>query len=258
MLAALARFAEAALSAVTDWSQFVTCLGARLSLDDADPAGFQKQTNLAFSKGRQATSIVRIATGLATPPFMKSLSWWARVDAGGAHLTEGDLVGRLGMRAVTPARAACGAGPCATPAGGQEPLYLTCSCCVGIWVAMSTARAVRYRKLALASKVRSDADLLLKLADERDSGLLCTAEWLSARPSFENDEPQKAGAKERYEWGPPNDRRRWSLSVNRGTEAVSKKARHLRRAQVREKPPVEAAIATYAILASGVCHISQI
>jgi len=72
---------------------------------------------------------------------------------------------------------------------------------------MSSLRAVRYRKLALATKDRSDADLLLKLADESDRGLLCTAEWLSARPSFENDEPRKAGAKERYEWGPLNDRR---------------------------------------------------
>jgi hypothetical protein len=33
---------------------------------------------------------------------------------------------------------------------------------------MSNARAVRYRRLALESDDRSDADLLLKLADECD------------------------------------------------------------------------------------------
>jgi len=63
---------------------------------------------------------------------------------------------------------------------------------------MSSLRAVRYRKLALATKERADADLLLKLADECDRGLLCTAEWLSARPSFENEAPSKAN--ERIKW----------------------------------------------------------
>ena len=72
---------------------------------------------------------------------------------------------------------------------------------------MSSLRAVRYRKLALATKERADADLLLKLADECDQGLLCTAEFLSARPSIENETPRRAGAKERYEWSPLNDRR---------------------------------------------------
>jgi hypothetical protein len=57
---------------------------------------------------------------------------------------------------------------------------------------MSSLRAVRYRKLALATKQRADADLLLKLADECDRGILCSAEWLSARPSFENELPSKA------------------------------------------------------------------
>jgi hypothetical protein len=63
---------------------------------------------------------------------------------------------------------------------------------------MSTARAVRYRKLALATKDRADADLLVKLADECDRGLLCTAEWLSARPCLENEAPSKAN--ERIKW----------------------------------------------------------
>jgi hypothetical protein len=57
---------------------------------------------------------------------------------------------------------------------------------------MSSLRAVRYRKLALASRDRADADLLLKLADECDRGVLCSAEWLSARPYFENEAPSKA------------------------------------------------------------------
>jgi hypothetical protein len=78
---------------------------------------------------------------------------------------------------------------------------------LGFEMPSSSARAVRYRKLALAAKHRADAELLLKLADECDRGLLCTTERISARPSFENDEPLKAGAKERYEWGPLNDRR---------------------------------------------------
>jgi hypothetical protein len=38
---------------------------------------------------------------------------------------------------------------------------------------MSSARAVRYRKLALASGDQANADLLLKLADECDRG--CSA-----------------------------------------------------------------------------------
>jgi len=63
---------------------------------------------------------------------------------------------------------------------------------------MSNLRAVRYRKLALAAKERADADLLIKLADESDRGILCTTEWLSARPSFENEAPSKAKA--RIEW----------------------------------------------------------
>jgi hypothetical protein len=46
---------------------------------------------------------------------------------------------------------------------------------------MSNARAVRYRRLALAEEDKAKADLLLKLADECDRGILCTTEWLSAR-----------------------------------------------------------------------------
>jgi hypothetical protein len=40
------------------------------------------------------------------------------------------------------------------------------------------ARAVRYRELALAEPDRSRADLLLKIADEADRDVLCTADWL--------------------------------------------------------------------------------
>ena len=47
---------------------------------------------------------------------------------------------------------------------------------------MSIARAIRYRRLALAQEDKATADLLLKLADECDQGILCTAEWRSARP----------------------------------------------------------------------------
>jgi len=57
---------------------------------------------------------------------------------------------------------------------------------------MNNARAIRYRRLALASGDQANADLLLKLADECDRGMLCTAEWLSARPSLKNEQPPKA------------------------------------------------------------------
>jgi hypothetical protein len=55
-----------------------------------------------------------------------------------------------------------------------------------------SARAVRYRRLALATEDKDKADLLLKLADECDRGILCTAEWLSARLTRKNEQPPKA------------------------------------------------------------------
>ena len=58
---------------------------------------------------------------------------------------------------------------------------------------MSNPRAVRYRRLALEQEETAKADLLLKIADESDRGLLCTAEWLSARPSLKNEQPPKTG-----------------------------------------------------------------
>jgi hypothetical protein len=73
---------------------------------------------------------------------------------------------------------------------------------------MSNARAIRYRRLALATEDKAIADLLLKLADECDRGLLCTAEWRSARSFRKNEQPPKAGdAKDRFEWDPLIDRR---------------------------------------------------
>lgn len=73
---------------------------------------------------------------------------------------------------------------------------------------MSSARAIRYRRLALATEEKAIADLLLKLADECDRGLLCTAEWRSARLSRKNEQPPKAGdAKDRLEWKPLYDQR---------------------------------------------------
>jgi len=66
---------------------------------------------------------------------------------------------------------------------------------------MSNARAIRYRRLA--QEDNATADLLLKLADECDRGLLCTAEWRSARPSHKSEQPPKAGdAKDRFKWDP--------------------------------------------------------
>jgi hypothetical protein len=69
---------------------------------------------------------------------------------------------------------------------------------------MSNARAIRYRRLALAQQDKAAADLLLKLADECDRGILCTAEWRSARLSRQNE---LRDAKARLEWDPYNDRR---------------------------------------------------
>jgi hypothetical protein len=58
---------------------------------------------------------------------------------------------------------------------------------------MSNARAVRYRRLAFAEEDNAKADLLHRLGDDCDRGLLCTAEWLSVRPSLKNEQPPKAG-----------------------------------------------------------------
>jgi hypothetical protein len=68
---------------------------------------------------------------------------------------------------------------------------------------MSNARAIRYRRLALAQEDKATADLLLKLADECDQGLLCTAEWRSVRLPRKNEQPPKAGdARWRFERDP--------------------------------------------------------
>ena len=70
---------------------------------------------------------------------------------------------------------------------------------------VSNARAIRYRRLALATGDKADANLLLKLADECDQGILCTAEWRSARPPRKNEQPPRAeDAKFRFEWDPLN------------------------------------------------------
>ena len=58
---------------------------------------------------------------------------------------------------------------------------------------MSSARAIRYSRLALAEQDKDNADLLLKLADECYRGILCTAQWRSARSSTKNEQPPKAG-----------------------------------------------------------------
>jgi hypothetical protein len=63
---------------------------------------------------------------------------------------------------------------------------------------MANVRAVRYRRLALAEGDKAKADLLLKLADECDQGILCTSEWLSARLSLQEGRLQDA--KVRFGW----------------------------------------------------------
>ena len=70
---------------------------------------------------------------------------------------------------------------------------------------MANVRAVRYRRLALAEGDKAKADLLLKLADESDRGILCTSEWLSARLSLQNELPPNVGDdKARLGWDPLN------------------------------------------------------
>jgi hypothetical protein len=45
---------------------------------------------------------------------------------------------------------------------------------------MNNPRALRYHRLALAERDNAKADLLRKLADECDRGVLSTADWISA------------------------------------------------------------------------------
>jgi hypothetical protein len=56
---------------------------------------------------------------------------------------------------------------------------------------MSNPRAVRYRRLALAEEDRQKADLLLKLADEADRGVLATADWLTPGTYMREPENRK-------------------------------------------------------------------
>jgi hypothetical protein len=68
-------------------------------------------------------------------------------------------------------------------------------------MAMSNARAVRYRRLALAEDDPAKADLLLKLADECDRGVLCTAEWCWAGPIPHSEKPLKPKEVSKTLWG---------------------------------------------------------
>jgi hypothetical protein len=68
---------------------------------------------------------------------------------------------------------------------------------------MSSLRAVKYRRLALASGDQTNKDLLLKIADESDRGMLCTAEWiLRRRSSVHNEAPKAADGMAEYELNP--------------------------------------------------------
>jgi hypothetical protein len=50
---------------------------------------------------------------------------------------------------------------------------------------MSNPRAVRYRRLALVEQDNEKAQLLQRIADESDRGVLFTADWTSRRYSEE-------------------------------------------------------------------------
>jgi hypothetical protein len=55
---------------------------------------------------------------------------------------------------------------------------------------MSDARAVRYRRLARAEKDDAKAQLLFKLADECERGILCTARPSAIRPQQIDPKPK--------------------------------------------------------------------
>jgi hypothetical protein len=55
------------------------------------------------------------------------------------------------------------------------------------------ARAVRYRRLALAQQNKTIADPLLNSPMNVIGGILCTAEWRSAWPPRKNEQPPQAG-----------------------------------------------------------------
>jgi hypothetical protein len=57
---------------------------------------------------------------------------------------------------------------------------------------MSNARAVRYRRLALAQQDTEKAKLLHLIADEADRGVLFTSEWLSKSLSLQNSPPSSS------------------------------------------------------------------
>jgi hypothetical protein len=57
---------------------------------------------------------------------------------------------------------------------------------------MGNARSVRYRRLALAEQDKANADLLFRLADECDRGILCTSEWLFSNRLYSNEQPRNA------------------------------------------------------------------
>jgi hypothetical protein len=52
---------------------------------------------------------------------------------------------------------------------------------------MTGNRAVKYRRLALASNDPETTRLLCQLADEADRGVLVTADWYVASPSAQSD-----------------------------------------------------------------------
>jgi hypothetical protein len=54
---------------------------------------------------------------------------------------------------------------------------------------MSNPRAVKYRRLALAEEDSQKAELLYKIADEADKGVLITADWMT--PSRYMAAPEK-------------------------------------------------------------------
>jgi hypothetical protein len=56
---------------------------------------------------------------------------------------------------------------------------------------MTNGRAVRYRRLALAERDPENARLLQLIADEAESGVLATADWMTPA-NYMGEPPKKA------------------------------------------------------------------
>jgi hypothetical protein len=121
------------------------------------------------------------------------------------------LVSSQRVRSAAVSGSACTSELRRAPAGGQEPKLLPVlesSSLLRLGFEYEQHPRGPVSQTSTRREVKADADLLLRLADECDRGLLCVAEWRSALPYLKNEQPPKVGeAKAPFEWDPLNDRR---------------------------------------------------